>query len=307
MENLNVERSIWIKAPCERVSDALTNPYQLAQWFVPNLPGAVMSRDEKGKVAIHMGPMAVDFMVVNLAGAPGRVAARNLPDQILDVTYQLAEQGGGTQVTVTVSGFERYPADAREDRLAFVGDAWHKTLQNLGAFVDGAALPFPNAYVGPLFGFWREQKPKLAIERSIWIDGPIDRVWKAVTDPKQIQVWYSPSNEWELSALEVGGRFYIPNPETKAEQFVEVIEALDAPRQLVTRVLPEPPDTVVKTKAYRLAEENQGTRLTLTLTGYAPQPENWNGMEENAFGFGMVLQNAKAYVEGQALPFVMGF
>jgi uncharacterized protein YndB with AHSA1/START domain len=130
-----------------------------------------------------------------------------------------------------------------------------------------------------------------------------------VTDPKQIQEWYSPATEWKLSALETGGRFYTIHPETQAEQYVEVIEKLDPPQQIVTRTVPEPPETVVKTRAYLLTEEQQGTRLTVTLTGYEPEADDtrWGHMEQDAFGFGMMLQNMKAYVEGEALPFPWGF
>ena len=152
MEKLVIERSIWISAPQERVWEAVTHPDQLVQWFAPSLPGATMQRDETGKITVHLGPMAADFVVLDMAGAPGQVTVRSLPDQMLAVTYKLAGQAGGTQVTVNISGLELLPLDMREDRLELVGAGWDKTLQNLKAFVDGAALPFPHAYVGPLFG-----------------------------------------------------------------------------------------------------------------------------------------------------------
>jgi hypothetical protein len=33
---------------------------------------------------------------------------------------------------------------------------------------------------------------KMAIERSIWIAAPRERVWQAVTDPAQIVQWFAP-------------------------------------------------------------------------------------------------------------------
>jgi uncharacterized protein YndB with AHSA1/START domain len=309
MEKLVIERGIWISAPHERVWEAVTNPDHLVQWFAPSLPGATMQRDETGKITIHLGPMAADFVVLDMAAAPREVTVRSLPDKTLAVTYKLAEQGGGTQVSVSISGLELLPLDSREDRLELLDKGWDNALQNLKAFVDGAALPFPQAYVGPLFGYWREPRQKLAIERSVWIDAPRERVWRAITDPKQIQEWFSPTTVWQLSALEIGGRFYVHNAENDSEMYVEIIEVLDPLHQLITRTVPEPPDTVVKTKAYTLTEENQGTRLIVTLTGYEPEADDsrWNHMEQDAFGFGMMLQNTKAYVEGQSLPFPMGF
>jgi uncharacterized protein YndB with AHSA1/START domain len=304
-----IERSISINAPRERVWEAITHPDQLAQWFVPNLPGATMARDENNKITVHMGPMAADFVVLDMADAPRQVTVRSLPDKALAVTYQLAEQAGGTQVSVSISGLELLPLDSREDRLALLDAGWDHALRNLKAFVDGAVLPFPQAYVGPLFGYWREPRQKLAIERSVWIHAPRERVWRAITDPQQIQAWFSPATVWRLSALEIGGRFYVHNAENDSEMYAEIIEVLDPLHQLVTRTVPEPPDTVVKTKAYTLTEDNQGTRLIVTLSGYEPEPDDlrWNHMEQDAFGFGMMLQNTKAYIEGQSLPFPMGF
>ncbi|HEU5103014.1 MAG TPA: SRPBCC domain-containing protein [Roseiflexaceae bacterium] len=62
---------------------------------------------------------------------------------------------------------------------------------------------------------------KLTVERSVWIDASRERVWQAVTDPKQIQQWYSPTTAWELSALEVGRRLFVCDPETGAEMYAQ--------------------------------------------------------------------------------------
>ena len=59
-EKLAVERSIFIPAPRDRVWQALTDPAQLAQWFLPPALGAQLQRDEGGKLSMLMGPMAVD-------------------------------------------------------------------------------------------------------------------------------------------------------------------------------------------------------------------------------------------------------
>lgn len=309
MDQLVIERSIWIEAPRERVWQAVTVPEEVIQWFVPGLPGAVMKRDDSGTVSVYLGEMGVEFLMLEMMNPPHSVTSRSLPDRLLSATYTLEEQNGGTRVSVVMRGFEALPADAREDRLHLSGTGWEKALANLKAHVAGAELPFPQAFVGPLFGYWREPRKKLAIERSIWLDAPRERVWRAVSDPAQIQQWYSPGTTGHLSALEVGGRFYLQHPETGGETYVEIIERLDPPHQLVTKCVPEPPDTILKSKTYTLTEENGGTRLTLTLAGYEPEPEDtrWNRMEENAFGFGMMLQNTKAFVEGKPLPFPFGF
>lgn len=309
MHATTVERSITLNAPREKVWDAITNLEQLAGWFVPNLPGMPMSQDESGKVTLHLGEMGIELMVMEVIEPNRKVTCRSFPDDLLAVTWTLDDQGSGTRVTVTLAGLEALPENARQDRLNLTGDAWDKTLKNLKAYIEGAELPFPTAYVAPLFGFWREPKKTLGIERSIWIKASRERVWKAVTDPKQIQAWFSPNTEWHLSALELGGRYYTLDAETNAENYAETIELLDPPNQMVTRSMPVPPETAPKDRTYILTEENGGTRLTLIYTGYEPEADEirWNNMEQNTFGFTMMLQNLKAYIDGQPLPAPGGF
>jgi len=301
IEKIAVEQSIWIGAPREQVWQAITNPDQIMKWFVPNLPFAEMKRDDSGKLTIYLGEMGVDFVVLDVVEQPRKVVSRSLPERLLTTTYMLEEEKDGTRVSVTLSGFDALPEDAREDRLDQCRAGWEQTLNNLKAYVEGRDLPFPNAYVAPLFGAWREPRQKLAIERSIWIDAPRERVWRAITEPQQITQWFSPGTEWQLSALEVGGRYYVHDAENDAEMYVEVIDVLDPPYQLVTRTTPESPDTPHITDK-TLTEENGGTRLTLLYTGYELEPDDarWNNMEENAFGYGMMLQNLKAHVEAQS-------
>ena len=308
MEHVTVERSIWIAAPRERVWHAVTDPAQVVQWLVPNLPGALMQRDDSGKVTIQIGEMGVDFVTLDVVEPMRRAAYGSLPDRLITTTYTLEDDKDGTRVTITMSGFEALPEDARADRLDQSGAGWEQALKNLNAYVAGTELPFPQAYVGPLFGYWRESRKKLAVERSIWIAAPRERVWRAITDPKQLQQWFSPTTAWELSALEVGGRLFAPNAETGAEMYVQVIELIDPLCRFVTRSEPEPPATPEVT-AYTLLEEKGGTRLTVTHSGYELEPDDtrWNNMERNTFGFGMMLQNTKAYLEGASLPFPGGF
>jgi uncharacterized protein YndB with AHSA1/START domain len=309
MEKMSVERSIRLDAPRERVWQAMTTPEEIVGWLVPNLPGAMMKRSETGTVTIFLGEMGVDFMTLEVVEAGRQAVIRALPDMLLSTTWTLADDGAGTQVTASTGGFDLLPENARQDRTEYIGRGWEQTLQNLQAAIAGAALPYPAAYVSSLFGFWRDVRKTLTIERSIWMKAPRERVWRAITDPVKIQAWMSPTIAWTLTALEVGGRFFVHDAETNAEKYVQVIELLDPPYQLLTRTVPEPPDTVVKHTQYTLVEENGGTRLMLTYWGYEPQAAgaHWREIEENTFGFGMMLRNIKADVEGQPLPFPGGY
>lgn len=309
MQTLVMERSIWVSATRERIWAAINTPEQLVQWFAPALPGAVLQSDDGGKITVHFGPMGFDFAKLDVIAPMRQVSMCSLPDQLLTATYTLEEEKGGTQVQVSLSGFERLPQASQEDRIRLSKAACDKTLQNLKAYLDGNELPFPQTHTGPLFGQWTQPDGLTAIERSIWINAAPARVWETIVDPKQIQIWFSPNTPWQRTAEQVGGRLFVLNAETNAEQYVEVIEQLDKPHKLVTRCLPEAPDTVVKYRTYTLQEEKGGTQVFLTLAGYDAEPEEtrWGHMEQDSSGFGLMLGNIKAHIEGTDLPWPMGF
>lgn len=308
MEQLKVEQSIWIKATRERIWEALTNPKQLMQWFIPNLPHATMKDDGQGKLTVYMGPIAMDVMRLENLESPRSLTVRALPDENMTFTYTLEEENNGTCVKLSMAGFETLPEDAREDRLGQSRSSWEQTFKNLKAHAEGTVLPFPQAHVAPLFGYWRDIKQTFALERSIWIDAPTERVWRAVTDPVQIEGWFSPGTSWQMSALEVGGRLYVPDAKTGAELHTQIIAVVERPHRFVIHTLPDASGKS-ETTAYILKEENGGTRLTIINSGYERIGEEirWSTMEQNTFGFGAMLQNAKAFIEGKNLPTPGGF
>ena len=308
MEQIKVERTIWIDAPRERVWQAITDPANLAQWLLPPALGADMKRDANDTILVSMGGMEIPVAVLEEVEPPRHVRSYGLPDHVISITYLLEEENDGTRVTVTMSGFEKLPVDARQDRIMPSGMAWEKALANLKAYVTGITLPFPEGYVAALFGYRRESEKSFAVERSIWIAASRERVWSAITDPTQLENWFSPGTSWKLTALEVGGRLFIPDPETGDETNVQVIRLVDRPQRFVTHSLPASPGSSEVT-AYLLQEERGGTRLTITNSGYELLPDDgrWSAMEQNAFGFGMMLENLRAYIESKDLPTPGGF
>jgi uncharacterized protein YndB with AHSA1/START domain len=305
MEKMAVERSIWIDAPRERVWRAVTEPEEIPLWLLPALPGVPMNRDDSGRLSMSMGPMETGVIQFEVVNAPRQLTSRSLPERLIATTYTLDEERGGTRVTVTMTGFEALPFDAREDRLHLSGSAWEKTLENLRAHIANVDLPFPQAAVAPLFGYWRAPKEKMAVERSIWIKAPRERVWRALIDPEQLAKWFSPV-DWRSTGEHVGATLSVYNPETDSHMYTQVIEVFDPPNQLVTRTVP--PDSPYVT-IWTLTEENNGTRLTITHSGYELEGQEVRGtnMDQNAFGFGMMLENIRAVVEDQPLPYPGGF
>jgi uncharacterized protein YndB with AHSA1/START domain len=306
--NLELERDTWIAAPRDRVWQAITDPEQLQQWFLPPALGASMTRGDDGTLAVGLGPMKADVAVLEAMEPPRHVSMFGMPDRLIAITYTLEEENDGTRVRVVLRGGESLSGSAAQERVAPSGEAWEMALANLKAYVEGQELPYPYASQAAIYGYRRESKEKFSIERSIWIAAPRERVWRAITDPEQIGKWFSPGTQWGGTGLEVGGRVFVLDPETGAEMYGQVIETVDPPYRLVTRSVPEPSETVHVT-TWQLEEENGGTRLMLTHSGYELEPIEARAvnMEQNAFGFGMMLENLAASIEGKDLPYPMGF
>jgi uncharacterized protein YndB with AHSA1/START domain len=308
MEKSAVERSIWIKAPREHVWQALTEPEHLERWLLPGAPGSRLKRDEDGKLSILMGEMGLDLALLEALDPPRHGSFLTLPDRLLALAYALEDENGGTRVTLALTGLETLPEDAAQERVAPAGAACRMALENLKAYAEGTGQPHPQPFVAALFGYRREARQALAVERSIWIAASPQRVWSAITEPDQIEKWFSPGTQWRSTGSEVGGRLFVLNPETNAEMFTQVIELVDPPRRLVTRSMPPPPETPHVT-TWSLKEENAGTRLTITFSGFELESEavRWANMEQTTFGFGMMLENLAAHIEGRSLPYRQGF
>lgn len=149
---------------------------------------------------------------------------------------------------------------------------------------------------------------RIAIERSIWINAPRERVWLAITDPDQVAQWFAPGTSFKSTGSEVGARLYVEGPATGAELFVQILEHSDPPHRLVLRSQPTPPEPPFIT-SYQLEEEQGGTRLTFSYAGYEglPQELRQQLMDENGTGFTLMLGNVKAFIEGKPLPRPEGF
>src|SRR5688572_662164 len=111
MEQLKVERSIWIDAPRERVWQAITDPANLAKWLLPLALGADMKRDDNDTIFVSMGGMEIPIAILEEVDPPRHVRSYGLPDHVISITYLLEEENNGTRVTVTLSGFENLPVE----------------------------------------------------------------------------------------------------------------------------------------------------------------------------------------------------
>ena len=139
----------------------------------------------------------------------------------------------------------------------------------------------------------------VTLKRSIWINAPPERVWKAVIEPEQIAAWFAPGTSFKMENNVVSILM--------GEQYIDVawIEVVEPPRQLTTRPLPHK----LTATTYLLEEENGGTRFTVVETGLEalPAEDRQKYLEQNGAGWDLALGNLNAYIEGKPLVKPEGF
>lgn len=142
------------------------------------------------------------------------------------------------------------------------------------------------------------------IERSVVIAAPIERVFKAISDPAEFGTWFSNGVEGDF---EVGSQPVID--EGKYGRFRLAIVAKEPPTYFAyrwfsgTAFVPdgftsnplEHPNTLVE---FRLSATDQGTEVCVTETGFATLPESYaaQNFEDNTGGWEYQLNELAKYV-----------
>jgi uncharacterized protein YndB with AHSA1/START domain len=142
----------------------------------------------------------------------------------------------------------------------------------------------------------------IAVECSIWIAAPPERVWQAVTEPEQLAQWFAPGSPWEIPQLEVNTTVKFHN--TATEILLATIQTADPPQQFILRWEPEEDGTILTT-SFLLEEENEGTRVTIRETGFETLAADirQSRVEQTAAGYGMSLENLRAYLMSEPVPY----
>lgn len=145
---------------------------------------------------------------------------------------------------------------------------------------------------------------QVTVVRSIWINSSRERVWRAVTEAEQLSRWYAPGSPWEILDLEEGATVYFHHSPNSYHTGTEVVTmrativTVERPHRFAVRWELEVPEPAMIT-TFILTEEDGGTRVTLTETGYET-PEQARPTEE---GYAMSLENLKAHLDGRSLPY----
>ena len=146
---------------------------------------------------------------------------------------------------------------------------------------------------------------KDTIEKSVWIDAAPQAVWDALVESQSFGKWFRAKVDgpfeqskvvWMESTYEghEGVRFWLrPVLFDRPRRFAFEWPAGDAPTD------DDPEKSQTNRVTWDLAEENGGTRLTVTESGFATLPPEIAERKypDNDFGWGIQSANIKAYVE----------
>jgi uncharacterized protein YndB with AHSA1/START domain len=147
-----IRKTAVLKAPLARVWEAISDSQQFGAWFGAEIDGPFVAGTE---LQAKIRPTTVDPEVARLqephAGTPFVVAVEQVepqrrlsfrwhPGGVMEgpmtlVEFALEEVPGGTQLTITESGFDQLPLERRADALAGNAEGWTHQLQLVAGYL----------------------------------------------------------------------------------------------------------------------------------------------------------------------------
>jgi uncharacterized protein YndB with AHSA1/START domain len=137
-----------------------------------------------------------------------------------------------------------------------------------------------------------------AIKRSVLINAPHEHVWRAITDPVQLEQWYAPGCPWDIPTLQPGATVKFHNTETDIQ--LATIEVLEPLRQFTLRWQLDPMHPgLTLTNSFLLEPENGSTRVTVSQAGYEALPEDMRQgqIDQDAEAYTAIAESLKSYLE----------
>jgi len=133
MEAVMIEQSVITSAPRKRVWRAITKPANLSKWLAPlsvqfdNLAvGEVVTFTYEG--GSNKGSIAIVEPIERFAF---RWKAHPQYEIQTLVSFSLKELDEGTQITITETGFEALPTEARQARIDLNTRGWQQVLKSI--------------------------------------------------------------------------------------------------------------------------------------------------------------------------------
>ena len=141
MHKFAVERSIWIAVSCERAWGAITEPAQLERWYAPGCPWDIPELHVGATVRFYHTDTEVLRATIEVVAPLRQLTLRWQPDRVypattLVTTFLLAEENGGTRMTIVEAGYESLPEDVRQHRLDETAEGYSGSLKQLKAYLE---------------------------------------------------------------------------------------------------------------------------------------------------------------------------
>jgi uncharacterized protein YndB with AHSA1/START domain len=141
MQKFAVERTIWIAVSREHAWRAITEPAQLERWYAPGCPWDIPSLHVGTTVKFYHTDTEILLATIEVVAPLRQLTLRWLPDQIypattLATTLLLAEENGGTRVTIIEIGYESLPGEVRQHRLDESAEGYSASLEQLKAYLE---------------------------------------------------------------------------------------------------------------------------------------------------------------------------
>ncbi len=160
MTDNRIEKHVLLKAPLDRVWQAITDSRQFGAWFGMDLDGPFAAGQPiTGRIAPTQVDPEVAKMQEPYAGTPvnfvvDRIEPRTLfsirwhpfaidpkvdysAEPMTLITFALKETAEGVELTLTETGFEHIPAHRRAEALKANDGGWAKQMELIAAYVHG--------------------------------------------------------------------------------------------------------------------------------------------------------------------------
>ncbi len=143
------------------------------------------------------------------------------------------------------------------------------------------------------------------IQKTVDLDAPVERVWRAISDHKEFGAWFRVSLDGPFRVGETSTG-HITYPGYEHLKWESRVVAIDPPRLLSFTWHPyaidpeadysSEPSTLVE---FRLEPIGQGTRLTVTESGFdaLPPGRRDEALRSNEGGWEEQMRNIRAHVE----------
>ena len=259
-----IDRQLDFRASPERLWRALTDDGELASWFGQRAQLDLRAGGDGWLEFEGYGrvPVRIDVFepVTRLSWRWGD-AGKTVDEGSTLVEFRLEPlAGGGTRLHLRESGFER------EDSRWSNTEGWVTELAELAKHV--AVEPF-----------------EAGIRRTYALTSPLDRVWRAFSEPAELGAWWAGTPDLEIRAG-YEGWFVWPS---EGGRFAMRFEAVEPPRYLCWTWTPVPEvplaeaETVLRTEWTLVPREDGGTDLHLfesgftEPTGFGMNSGGWDG------------------------------